>query len=340
MIVLLTGASHTGKTLLAQTLLEQYQMPYLSLDLLKMGLIRSHNTNVSVEDDQKLTGIVWPIVREMIKMAIENQQDLIVEGCYIPIEWKQDFTSFYLAHIRYVCLVMSEDYIKSHFAEIKCYANVVEQRLDDSDCTIERLVEENNWYLQQCLSTDNKILFIDESYDVQMDLDIITESERLYYRKIQENDYAVLCEMLQDPEVMKAWEHAFTDDEVYAWIQKCRESYQKLGYGYFLAIEKETDKVVGQIGLLDEVVNEQHYVGLGYILNKNYWHQGYALEGAKAMMDYAFDDLQLDEVIATIRPENLASIKVAKGLKMTEKERYTKRYQGKEMEHIVYQLRN
>lgn len=84
MIILITGATHTGKTLLAQRMLERFHYPYLSVDHLKMGLIRSGNTSLTVEDDEELTEYLWPIVREMIKTAIENKQNLIVEGCYIP----------------------------------------------------------------------------------------------------------------------------------------------------------------------------------------------------------------------------------------------------------------
>ena len=112
MIILVTGASHTGKTALAQKLLEKYKYPYLSIDHLKMGLIRSGNTELTPMDDTELVEYLWPIVREMIKTAIENKQNLIVEGCYIPFDWQKDFDSKYLESIKYYCLVMSEEYIK------------------------------------------------------------------------------------------------------------------------------------------------------------------------------------------------------------------------------------
>jgi adenylate kinase family enzyme len=91
MIILITGASHTGKTNLAQRMLEKYKYPYLSIDHLKMGLIRSGNTELTPQDDDALTEYLWPIVCEMMKTAIENKQNLIVEGCYIPYDWRQDF---------------------------------------------------------------------------------------------------------------------------------------------------------------------------------------------------------------------------------------------------------
>lgn len=123
MIILITGASHTGKTLLAQKLLEKYNYPYLSIDHLKMGMIRSGNTQLTpVSDDTELTMFLWPIVREIIKTVIENRQNLIIEGCYIPFDWKKDFTDEYRKDIRGYCLAMSENYIRMHFDDIKQFA--------------------------------------------------------------------------------------------------------------------------------------------------------------------------------------------------------------------------
>ena len=127
MIILVTGASHTGKTALAQKLLEKYKYPYLSIDHLKMGLIRSGNTELTPMDDNELTEYLWPIVCEMIKTAIENKQNLIVEGGYIPFDLQKDFDSKYLKNIKYYCLVMTEKYIRNHYADIKKNANVNEK---------------------------------------------------------------------------------------------------------------------------------------------------------------------------------------------------------------------
>ena len=92
MVILIAGSSHTGKTLLAQKLLEKYKYPYLSIDHLKMGLIRSGNTELTVEDDDKLTDYLWNIVKEIIKTNIENNQNIIIEGCYIPFNWKESLS--------------------------------------------------------------------------------------------------------------------------------------------------------------------------------------------------------------------------------------------------------
>lgn len=170
MVVLITGASHTGKTLLAQKLLEKYKYPYVSIDHIKMGLIRSGYTNLTVEDDSELTHYLWPIVREMIKTAIENKQNLIVEGIYIPFDWTKDFDKEYLKHIKYFCLVMSEKYIKHHFDSIKKYANSIEYRMDDEGCTIESVLEDNAYFLQSAKKYNLNIVFIDDTYEINVEL--------------------------------------------------------------------------------------------------------------------------------------------------------------------------
>ena len=172
MIVLITGASHTGKTALSQKLLERYHYPYLSIDHLKMGLIRSGNTDLTpMSDDRDLTAYLWPIVREMIKTAIENKQNLIVEGCYIPFDWEADFDAEYRAHIRYLCLVMSEHYIKTHFSDIKRYASVIEDRMDDSYCTMEGVLEDNSEMLRMAKQYGVRYVLIDDRYEIPFDMD-------------------------------------------------------------------------------------------------------------------------------------------------------------------------
>ena len=169
MIILITGASHVGKTALAQKLLEKYKYPYLSIDHLKMGLIRSGNTELTpMSDDDDLTAYLWPIVREMVKTAIENDQNLIVEGCYIPFDWEKDFDAEYLENIRYYCLVMSENYIKNHFADIKRYASVIENRMDDEWCTLESVLEDNAKVLELAKKHNANYVLIDDKYEIDI----------------------------------------------------------------------------------------------------------------------------------------------------------------------------
>ena len=171
MIVLITGASHTGKTALAQNLLEKYKYPYLSIDHLKMGLIRSGNTDLTpMSDDMDLTAYLWPIVREMIKTAIENKQNLIVEGCYIPFDWHRDFDSEYLENIQYFCLVMSEQYIRNRFADINKYANVIENRLNDEWCTMDSVLADNAKILALAQKHNVNYILIEDNYEINIDL--------------------------------------------------------------------------------------------------------------------------------------------------------------------------
>ena len=170
MIILITGASHTGKTALAQQMLEKYKYPYLSIDHLKMGLIRSRNTEFTpISDEAELTEYLWPIVREMIKTAIENKQNLIVEGCYIPFEWKNDFEEEYLDNIRYYCLVMSKNYIEKHFDDIKAYASVIENRIDDEWCTLESVLEDNIQILELARRYKVNYILIDDKYEIDIE---------------------------------------------------------------------------------------------------------------------------------------------------------------------------
>ena len=164
MVILVTGASHSGKTFLAQRMLEKFKYPYLSIDHLKMGLIRSGETALTPLDDDALTDYLWPIVREMVKTAIENRQNLIVEGCYIPFDWRRDFDERYLPSIRFVCLAFSDAYIDRHFDEIKAHASDIESRLDDSDCTIERLKADNRAFKEGFEQSGEHILLIERDF--------------------------------------------------------------------------------------------------------------------------------------------------------------------------------
>lgn len=171
MIILIAGASHTGKTALAQKLLVKYGYPYLSIDHLKMGLIRSGSTELTPTSNEKaLTDYLWPIVREMLKTAIENRQNLIIEGCYIPFDWAKSFEAKYLDHIKYRCLVMSKSYIQQHYHDIKKYANTIEERLDDSECTMDSLIRDNAEVLKMCQKYGADYLLIDNDYQVDMDI--------------------------------------------------------------------------------------------------------------------------------------------------------------------------
>ena len=170
MVILIAGETHTGKTLLAQKLLEAYRYPCLSLDHLKMGLIRSGRCALSPEsDDAELTRYLWPIVREMIKTCIENRQNMIIEGCYIPFGWEDDFPDEYRKEIAYVCLVFSEGYIKERYADIAKYESVIENRKEACPAP-ESLLEGNRRNLRQCILHSYDYILIDKDYALDIEM--------------------------------------------------------------------------------------------------------------------------------------------------------------------------
>ena len=164
MVILITGASHTGKTVLAQKLLEKHHYPYVSIDHLKMGLIRSGNTDLTPEDDDELTDYLWPIVREMVKTAIENDQNLIVEGCYIPFGWRKDFSEDYLCNIKFICLAMTDEYIDSNFTDIRDHASDVENRMDDTGLSAEWLKADNQKFIKGFEAAGEEVVLIGKDY--------------------------------------------------------------------------------------------------------------------------------------------------------------------------------
>lgn len=168
MVILLSGASRTGKTLLANKLVQKHSYFCISQDLLKMGLIRSGNTALTPEDTEELRLYLWNVTKEIIKTAIENGQNLIVEGCYIPTNYRDYFEQEYLDNIRFVCLVMSENYLRVHFDDVVAHENDVERRADSAE--LERLVRCNNYFLSRCRECNAPYLLIDGEYTVDWDI--------------------------------------------------------------------------------------------------------------------------------------------------------------------------
>lgn len=169
MVILISGTTHTGKTALAQMLMEKYKIPYLSIDHLKMGLIRSGQTELTVYDDEKLTPYLWQIVKEMVKTAIENDQSLIVEGCYISFDWQKDFDGNYLKEIKFFCLVMTARYIENNFSDIIKYENVIENRMAGG-VDKHKLIEDNERNLKLCKQNNLNYILVDKNYDIKIEL--------------------------------------------------------------------------------------------------------------------------------------------------------------------------
>lgn len=173
MIILIGGSSHVGKTYIAQKLMERLSIPYISLDHLKMMFIRTNLTDLTVEDDLEMRDFLWPYAAEYIKTAIENHQNLIVEGCYIPFDFRKVFSEEYLHEIKPYYIVMSEQYIRKNFDLIKKYANVIEERLDD-DPNMERLIKCSHDFKEGGLSNAINVIEIDDEYDIDKIISTIT----------------------------------------------------------------------------------------------------------------------------------------------------------------------
>ena len=133
-----------------------------------MGLIRSGQTALTPADDDALTDYLWPIVSEIIKTVIENQQNLVVEGCYVPYNWRDSFDEQYLSSIRFICLAMTDDYIDDHFAEIKEHSSDIESRLDDDICTIASLKNDNKNYINGFRAAGEQVFTINSDYEQMM----------------------------------------------------------------------------------------------------------------------------------------------------------------------------
>lgn len=161
MLILITGSSLTGKTKLSQDLLERYKIPYFSIDHLKMGLIRSKCTDLSVYDDNELTRYMWPIIREMIKTVIENKQNLTIEGAYIPKDWYMDFDKYYLDKIKLYCLVMTKSYIENNYDSIIAKKDIIEKRQGDFPSK-EELIQDNQKFYEDFRGQN--IVLIDKNY--------------------------------------------------------------------------------------------------------------------------------------------------------------------------------
>ncbi len=168
---------------------------------------------------------------------------------------------------------------------------------------------------------------------------LIWESERLYARKLTAEDYAECCALLQDAEVMYAYEHAFSDDEVRDWLDRQLARYEADGFGLWALVRREDGAVIGQAGLTMQECDGKRLPEIGYLLKKAYWHQGYATEAARACRAYAFDVLRLDTVYSIIRENNFPSQQVARRNGMVPVGRTVKHYYHMDMPHILYAVR-
>ncbi|MCB6571444.1 GNAT family N-acetyltransferase [Eubacterium limosum] len=167
-------------------------------------------------------------------------------------------------------------------------------------------------------------------------MNMILETERLSFREMNDGDFADLCQMLQDPVVMTAYEHAFEDEEARRWLENQKRRYREDGFGLWAVLLKETGEMIGQCGLTRQFVGENSVLEIGYLFKKDFWHKGYATEAATVCKQYAFEVLDIEEVYSIIRDTNIASQAVAKRNGMTLKGKIVKHYYEMDMPHLLY----
>lgn len=168
---------------------------------------------------------------------------------------------------------------------------------------------------------------------------MILQTERLILRKMDANDLPALKRILQDAEVMYAYEHAFSEEETHAWLDRQLERYQTYGFGLWAVVLKESGVMIGQCGVTMQTTPQGEVPEIGYLFEKAHWHKGYAYEAAHACKEYAFHELGFDEVFTIIRDNNIPSQNVAKRNGMTERGRFTRHYWGMDMPHILFSVK-
>lgn len=169
---------------------------------------------------------------------------------------------------------------------------------------------------------------------------MVLETERLYLREMQQQDFNDLADILQNPNVMYAYEHDFSDEDVQIWLDRQQERYKKHGFGLWAVILKETGLMIGQAGLTMQPYKDAEILELGYLLKEEFWHKGYAKEAAKGCKRYAFESLNENKVHSIIKADNEASIKVAESIGMKKKDEFIARYYNGDMLHYLYSIKH
>jgi [ribosomal protein S5]-alanine N-acetyltransferase len=162
----------------------------------------------------------------------------------------------------------------------------------------------------------------------------VLETDRLFLRRFQPSDLDALAEILGDPDTMRYYPHPKSREETLGWIEWSRRSYAEHGFGLWASILKESGRLIGDCGLTLQAVDDEHFVEVGYHLNKAFWHRGLATEAATACRDHAYQTVGVDRLIALIRPENEPSCRVAERLGM----RVWRHTVRAGMAHLVYSL--
>ncbi len=165
---------------------------------------------------------------------------------------------------------------------------------------------------------------------------MILETPRLFLREMVQSDFQDLAEILQNPKVMYAYEHEFSEYDVQVWLERQRARYKKYAFGLWAIILKATNEMVGQAGLTMQPYKNTEVLEVGYLLKEKFWHNGYAQEAAYACKRYAFECLHKDTVHAIIKADNAASVKVAERIGMSKEDEFFTQYYNGDTLHFLY----
>lgn len=168
---------------------------------------------------------------------------------------------------------------------------------------------------------------------------MIPETERLMLREMDEGDLDALKAIMQDNETMYAYNGAYSNEDVQAWLDRQKMRYAKYGFGLWAVVLKKTGAMIGQCGVTMQEWNGREVMEVGYLLSRAFWHRGYAAEAARACRDYAFANLGAQEVCSIIRDTNIPSQNVAKRNGMHVTETWTKHFRGEDMPHLLFSVR-
>jgi RimJ/RimL family protein N-acetyltransferase len=140
---------------------------------------------------------------------------------------------------------------------------------------------------------------------------MILTTPRLILRDFVPQDADALALVISDAETMRYYPAPFDHAEVEAWITRNRKRYLRDGHGLWAMCLKESGELIGDCGLIKQVVDNEEEIEIGYHVRLDHWRKGYASEAAQACREFGFKHLNAARLISLIRPENLPSQRVA-----------------------------